>query len=301
MDGSSAPTVLVQLHGGLGNQLFQAAAGLALADRMGARLMVDLARFRDRSLRGYALAPLPVGAQIWPGGGPGMIERLRARFDKARGGKGVRRPPGWRGKVHAEPHYHYDPAFEALSGDLSGDVLIAGFFQSARYFEGREALVRARFDASGAVSDHARACAALLAGEDSVAVHIRRGDYVNDPRAAAVHGALTEDYYLRALDHVRAQAPHARVFVFSDDPAFAASCAARWGGESMAGASALDDLWLMSLCRRHVIANSSFSWWSAFLDPRPDAMVIAPVQWFAPAMMAKTRVEDVYPPHWLRM
>ena len=119
--------------------------------------------------------------------------------------------------------------------------------------------------------------------------------------AAAVHGALEEDYYLRALSHVRAQAPDARVFVFSDDPAYAASCAARWGGEPMGGASALDDLWLMSLCRRHVIANSSFSWWSAFLDARPDAMVIAPVQWFAPAMLAKTRVEDVFPRHWLRM
>ena len=141
MDASSAPTVLVQLHGGLGNQLFQAAAGLALADRMGARLMVDLARFRDRSLRGYALAPLPVGAQIWPGGGPGMIERLRARFDKARGGKGVRRPPGWRGKVHAEPHYHYDPAFEALSGDLSGhlklhrDSFLEGLRGQFQHFE----------------------------------------------------------------------------------------------------------------------------------------------------------------------
>lgn len=295
---ADGPRVLAQLHGGLGNQLFQAAAGLALADRLGGRLWFDISRFRDRGLRAYALADLPVGADIWPSARPGLGEKLRARFDKILGGKGIRRPPGWRGAVHAEPHYHYDPGFERLAGE----VMLAGFFQSPRYFAGREALIRARLDPAGAMGADARQAAERLGGEDSIAVHIRRGDYDRDPRAAAVHGVLDDAYYDRAMALVRERAGGAcRVFVFSDDATFAAGRAARWGGEAMAGQGALEDLWLMSRCRHHIIANSTFSWWSAWLDARPGGTVVAPAQWFAPSMLAQTRIDDLFPPGWARL
>lgn len=252
-------TVLVQLHGGLGNQLFQAAAGLALADRLAAELAVDLSRFRDRSLRAYALSDLPIGARIWPGERAGIVERLH------------------------------------------GDVMIGGFFQSPRCFAGQEALIRARFDASSGMDTMARARAARVSGDDSVALDIRRGDYASDPKAAAVHGVLDDDYYTRVLAHVRAKVGSIRLFVFSDDAAQARDRAARWGGEAMAGASALEDLWLMSQCRHHIIANSSFSWWSAWLDGRAGGERVAPVRWFVPGHAATKRTDDLFPTDWVRL
>ena len=295
MAGSSSPQVLVQLHGGLGNQMFQAAAGIALAARLGGALSFDLSRFRDKGLRAYALGQLPVEATIYEAGRTAPIARLRAKASKLFGGAGIKRPRGWQGRIHAEPHYHYDPAFAAITGS----TLLAGFFQSPRYFAGFEPKIRAAFDAAAAMSPPALATAALLAGDDSVALHIRRGDYANDARARAVHGTLADAYYERALALVRQAVPSARVFVFSDDPAVAAEKAQAWHGTCVAGASALEDLWLMSRCRHHIIANSSFSWWSAWLDDRPSGLVVAPRHWLSREKQITTHVGDLFPEGWI--
>jgi hypothetical protein len=295
MVGSSSPQILAQLHGGLGNQMFQAAAGIALATRLGGTLSFDLSRFRDKGLRAYALGPLPIGATIHEAGKPGQAARLRAKAEKFFGGVGIRRPRGWRGRIYAERHYHYDPAFAAINDS----TLIAGFFQSPLYFAGYETQIRAAFDAVPAMSAPARASAATLAGEDSVALHIRRGDFASDARARAVHGMLADGYYERALALVRKAVPEARLFVFSDDPAVAAEKAQAWRGTVMTGTSALEDLWLMSRCRHHIIANSSFSWWSAWLDERPSGLTIAPRQWMARDKQITTYVGDLFPEGWI--
>jgi len=295
MVGSSSPQILAQLHGGLGNQMFQAAAGIALATRLGGTLAFDLSRFRDKGLRAYALGPLPIGATIHEAGKPGQAARLRAKAKKFFGGVGIRRPRGWRGRIYAERHYHYDPAFAAINDS----TLIAGFFQSPRYFAGAESRIRAAFDAAPVLS---RATAALgddLAGEDSVAVHIRRGDYAGNEEAGRVHSLLEDAYYEHALGLVRRAVPQARVKVFSDDPAAAVQKALAWQAQAVAGTSALEDLWLMSRCRHHVIANSSFSWWSAWLDERPGGLIIAPRQWFSREKQLTTHVGDLFPDGWI--
>jgi Glycosyl transferase family 11 len=291
---SSPPRVLVQLHGGLGNQLFQTAAGIALTARLGGTLSFDLSRFRDKGLRAYALGALPIPATIHQGG-PGQIARFSAKARKLFGGSGIKRPTGWLGRVYVEPHYHYDPAFAALEGDL----LLAGFFQSPRYFAGFEPQVRAAFDATAAVSDQARRSATTLAGEESIALHVRRGDYASNARARAAHGMLEDDYYERALALVRRAVPYARLFIFSDDAAVAAEKACAWDGTATAGASALEDLWLMSRCRHHIIANSSFSWWSAWLGSYPAGLTVAPRHWLAREKLLTTYIGDLFPPGWV--
>lgn len=294
MEARPTSTVLVRLTGGLGNQLFQAAAGLALARRRNARLAVDLSPYYRHGLREYELGPLPIDAEIWPDPRPGPREKLLAVLDQWRGRPRVKRPRRWRGKVFQEPHFHYAPAFE----HLEGDVFLSGYFQSVRYFAGYETLVRESFDASAGIPDDVRDLATRLEGDLSVAVHIRRGDYANNPDTLSVHGLMDERYYDPAIAHVRAQVPDARLFVFSDDPDFAQARASEWGATVMSGGSALGDMWLMSRCRHHIIANSSFSWWSAFLDGREGSLVVAPKQWFAPAKMAQTNTEDLYCPGW---
>ena len=295
MSTPAGPQILVQLHGGLGNQMFQAAAGLALANRLDGGLAFDLSRFRRESLRAYALGPLPIAQAAGEAGRPGLAERLRAKAGKLVGGSGIKRPAGWRGAVHVEGSFHYDPRFASL-GD---DTLLAGFFQSPRYFAGAEDRVRAAFDARCALSASAAVQAQSLVEQESVAVHIRRGDYAGDAEAGRVHSVLDDAYYERALNLVRRIAPQVRIKVFSDDPAIAAQKAQAWQGEVVAGSSALEDLWLMSRCRHHIIANSSFSWWSAWLDERASGLIIAPRNWFSREKQLTTYVGDLFPDGWI--
>ena len=118
----------------------------------------------------------------------------------------------------------------------------------------------------------------------------------------AVHGVLDAAYYDRAVAHIHAQVPHARLFVFSDDPAAAREAATRWpGAEALAGTSAGDDLYLMSTARHHVVANSSFSWWSAWLDRRPGGLRIAPEAWFTPEALRTRPIDDLIPQDWVRL
>lgn len=294
---SPRPTLVVQLLGGLGNQMFQAAAGLALARRHDARLVFDLSRFRARGLRGYALAGFALDAEIKTGE-QGAAARIRRLIGKLTHPDRAKIPGWWHGAIYSEPHFRFDPAFEALRPDL----LISGYFQSPRYFAGMEAEIAAAFAPEKLASATALDLAAELAGENTVAIHVRRGDYAADPRAFAVHGTLPDDYYARATAHIRHFIPDARFFVFSDTPSEAATLAQQLpNAQTMAGTSAGDDLFLMSRARHHIIANSSFSWWSAWLDRRPGGMRIAPEAWFTPEALASRPVDDLLPEEWIRL
>lgn len=285
--------ILVQLHGGMGNQMFQAAAGLALARRLGSALAFDLSRFRANGLRAYALEKFELGLPVNVEA-RGLAARLQRLAGRLAGGS--HRPAGWSGPMFQEAHFHYDSAFERLAEP----VLLAGYFQSPRYFAGAEAAIADAFHPRKLASSQAQARAMALAGETSAAIHVRRGDYARDPAARAIHGVLGFDYYDRAVAVLQAEVPGLRLFVFSDDAAAAEEAAARWpGAEALRGASAGDDLFLMSQARHHIIANSSFSWWSAWLDRRPGGIRIAPRAWFAEGAGRDTR--DLLPADWLRL
>jgi hypothetical protein len=136
-----------------------------------------------------------------------------------------------------------------------------------------------------------------------ISVHVRRGDYLN-PSTAKFHGILGEPYYRQALARIEAAiGGGAALFVFSDDPAAAEqvlnfvpkSRLVHVRGEPE---RPWEDMALMARCRHHIIANSSFSWWGAWLNPFPDKVVIAPRAWFAPTELKRHNTADLYPPGW---
>ncbi len=285
--------IAVQLLGGLGNQMFQAAAGYALARRLGARLMFDLSRYRNNGLRAYALAPFGLEATVREAQ-DGALHRLRQSLGLAQ--KHV--PAWWPGEVYREPGFGFDPAFASLCND----VLIGGYFQSPRYFEPYSEEIAVRFAAEKLASPEAKALARKLEGEESVAIHVRRGDYAVDPRALAVHGLVPDEYYENAADYIADRVPGARYYLFSDDAKTATELAARLPrAEAMRGASAGDDLFLMSRARHHIVANSSFSWWSAWLDRRPGGIRVAPEAWFTPEAGAIQPTDDLLPREWVQL
>jgi hypothetical protein len=138
---------------------------------------------------------------------------------------------------------------------------------------------------------------------ESVSLHVRRGDYVSNARANAVHGTCSLAYYRQAIALVRERVIAPRFFIFSDDISWARAHLSfddapatfvDWNGPE----APQEDLRLMARCRHHVIANSSLSWWGAWLSTTPGQIVVSPRDWFS---TNNDRARDVVPERWIRI
>lgn len=301
--------ITLSLMGGLGNQMFQYAAGKALAERHRVGLTLDLNGFKNDALRSFLLDELKV---------PEAASAIAAARQTAEPANHYKRSV-WRQRIdrllrrgglpqlaqspddYREPFFHYDPAFEKLGPNAS----LFGYFQSERYFRSIAEPLRGWFSpreplSPGAAHMRDRIQRSPLA----VSLHVRRGDYLN-AGTAEVHGILGEPYYRQALDRLKAEiGDEADLFVFSDDPAAAERLLSFVPSSRLVPVSGhperpWEDMALMAHCRHHVIANSSFSWWGAWLNPASDKVVIAPRAWFAANELAKRDTKDLYPKGWL--
>lgn len=290
--------IIAHLIGGLGNQMFQYACALGMAHRQRCPLKVDVAAFAGYGLRRYALDKLGITASV---AGAEEVRRLRRRARvEALLPEHVRRyVPVRRHTVLREHSF----AFDSRVLEARGDVLLEGYWQSERYFADIAAVVRSEFRLPPAPALVHADLEAQIGAVNAVSVHVRRGDYASDPETRRMYGGCcSADYYARAVAEIARAVPSPRFFVFSDDPAWVKDNL-RLGHPTTVveqhGADAdCADLRLMSLCRHHIIANSSFSWWGAWLDANPDKVVIAPRRWFE-ADNIDTR--DLLPRDWIRV
>lgn len=283
------PVVCVELLGGLGNQMFGAGAALALSERISARLVFDIGALQDATWK-YELDhfDIPAVAQL-------KKAEERSVWSRLIKSKRPVAPADWTGAVWKEKSFNYDASFEALNTS----TYLMGYFQSPKYFEPSAGLVRKTFDLCPLLSETGKSFAERASGNDSVAVHIRRGDYASNPKATAVHGLLDADYYARALRMIQHAVPNPRLFVVSDEPDTARQVLQGWDdAQFVTGTTMFDDMNVISACRHRIIANSSFSWWGAWLDPRPDGITVAPRAWFARKKLLTTYIDDLYPVGW---
>jgi len=294
--------IIIRLRGGMGNQLFQYAAARALSLRHGVPLRFDMEWFVSRPsgdiarpfiLHHFDVVGSPANRhEIFAtrchaaGRNDSLLMRLRVPF--------MGLEWGW----YREPHFHYDPGVTGLGKDACLD----GYWQSPAYFAEHSDTIRRELSVKSPLAGHNARLADEISSCCSVAVHVRRGDYVSDPSVNGVHGTCSPDYYASAVSLLRARIGVPHCFVFSDDPT--------WVRQSLdlpspitfvdcnGTAEAHEELRLMTLCRHHVIANSSFSWWGAWLCRHPDKVVVAPARWFNDP---SARTDDLIPAHWLRL
>ena len=286
--------ILTRLSGGLGNQLFQYAAGRRLAQKHQTQLVLDDYWYthtpsRDTP-RTYELGHYPVVARLTT-----PTESLWCRLHS---GRLTRRMPflprRWR-------HFRERGfAFDSVVLDLPDQSYLDGYWQSYRYFEDRDESIRAELQPRPPMGDQDRRIADAMHQNPSVSIHVRRGDYVSNS-AAAQHGLCGLDYYRNAVEYVAARVPHACFFVFSDDAKWTRANLALSGSttyvEHNGADTAFQDLRLMSMCRHHITANSSFSWWGAWLNPNPDKLVVCPKRWFAD----DRDTSSLTPTDWIRL
>ncbi|MCW2571546.1 MAG: glycosyl transferase family 11, partial [Frankiales bacterium] len=192
--------------------------------------------------------------------------------------------------VVKERGFHFQPGLLTVAPSC----YLEGYWQSERYFEVAAEDIRRDFRVEPSPdADPLRS----TDPEKAVSVHVRRGDYVAEPEIRAYHGTCSLEYYARAMDLVRRLVPGAKFLLFSDDPLWVE---ANLGGPdavvvSEPGSAPHRDLLLMAQCRHHVLANSSFSWWGAWLS-RPGGVTVAPRPWF---LTPENNTKDLLPPAWL--
>lgn len=290
-------TVVIRLQGGLGNQMFQYAAALGLAVQQSRVLQLDVSAFEAYKTWPYQLNNLKVPQDFYSGcplAGPVSASFLARVIRKLKGGY------TFRDGVYREPHFHFDSSFFKLVGN---QLLLDGYFQSPYYFEGVEGLLRERFQPREPLSDIATGWAAkIVASPCSISLHVRRGDYLQ-AAASTVHAALDPGYYDRAVALIQnLVGVQAEFFLFSDDPDFVAEAFANLPRAHIVRsdpAAPWEDMFLMVRCHHNIIANSSYSWWGAWLNPGKGKRVIAPARWFTSTKLAECNVLDLYPDNWI--
>lgn len=286
--------IWIRLFGGLGNQLFQYATARALSLSLGTTLALDRRYLGSPDTHfAYALNHFAIVADV----DPPRLPPHRSSNPMAHA--------LWRMGIWPGPRFLREHGLGLNQSVLSArdGTYLHGYFQSARYFDDHLATLQQDLRIITPPStENAEWLDRIAADEGSVSVHLRRGDYVSAPKGGATHGTCDEFYYRRALAQIAARtgiAPTA--YVFSDDPAWAREHLSLGPETVVIGHNGplqhYEDLRLMSACRHHVIANSTFSWWGAWLDHRPTATVVAPARWFASDGLANP---DILPDGWLR-
>ncbi len=300
-DATQAP-VIVQILGGLGNQMFLYALGRSIARRTGAPLLLDTSVMtyapqetrRSYDLDIFKLRPtFATRADVarYHSHGAGLAGKIAHRLRGATGARDILR----------QYKFEYQP--EILR--VAPPVYITGYWQSYRYFADIEDLLRADFAFRDPLPPATAVYADAIAQPGAVCVHVRRGDYL-DPKYSHFIGPCGIDYYRRAVERLREVVEEPTFFVFSDDIAW---CRANFGWLGRAvqfveyavppGARPqASDLQLMTRASHFIVANSTFSWWAAWLAGDRAKLVIAPKEWFKRAELI---TDDLVPGNWERL
>lgn len=308
--------IIIQLSGGLGNQMFQYALYLQLKS-LGKEVKIDdVAGFAEDEKRDFALSPFgvryerPTRRELIA-----MLDSSMFLWSRVR-----RKLFGRKKKSYFEEDKRYHP--EIMTWD---DVYLEGYWQTEKYFAASADLVRQTYDtdkllkyvAANRPAEGMGEYLARIEGRESVSVHVRRGDYLLPAGQALYGGICTETYYKEAMRRMKRERPGCRFYLFTNDKTWIREQLAQKEaamGETAgtddrelarsieivdlggAGDDDYAEFVLMSRCRHNILANSSFSWWASYLNPHGDKIVLAPDRW-----LNGWDCEDIYRADMLRV
>jgi hypothetical protein len=283
--------VLVQLMGGLGNQLFQAAAGIALAEQKQQPLVFHFEDSYKYAKRNFALEAFSIEHQSTSS--QALSKYLPKRGLKRRLYQLMMLPVN--GKIHRETEqFRFDTDFL----ELPSEVYLSGFWQSYKYIEHSQSKIRTALTfRSNPAGKNQELLQQIQSSKNAVSLHFRRGDYAHPQSGYYI---LPLKYYEYALQRLEAQFGELNLFVFSDDQDWVKKEFKTRHTMTFVdhndGATAHEDLRLMAACAHNIIANSSLSWWGAYLNTNKNKQVFVPEVWNTTLKVADT---ELIPPEWI--
>lgn len=272
--------IIVQLIGGLGNQMFQYAAAKAFSLEKKQQLVVDTTALVTYKLHQFGLNNFVAQLNHY-----NFIAKSVVKLHKLFG----------RFAVYKEKQFDYNRDFFTQN---AATLYLEGYFQSELYFKKYEKEIRTDFEIASPLKDKTLQLLDKMKLENAVSIHIRRADYLQH----AIHNTDKSEYYKSAMNYIELKISNPVYYLFSDDMS--------WVKDNFKTdfethfvdfndvLTNYEDLKLMSSCKHHIIANSSFSWWSAWLNPNPNKIVIAPQKWFNDETV---NYSDVVPESWIKL
>ncbi len=287
--------ILINLNGGLGNQLFQYALGRRLSYERNLPLRFDLSLLEASwSIRQFKLGYFQTQ-------GKPINEGERKKFYRYQDLKVFtllqNSLPYYRRRIVNEK----SPMFDENILRTPSKIFLQGYWQSYKYFTSIRDVLQKELRLNVTLDALNKDKLESIRNTSSVSIHIRRGDYVHNPETNKAHGVLPLEYYDRAIKMMKEKVTAPHFYVFSDD--------IPWVRENMRGlenAAFVDhndsdqdyfDLALMKECQFHITANSSFSWWAAWLSGHENKIVIAPKKWY----QTERDTSDLCPEEWIRI
>lgn len=260
--------IKVKIYGGLGNQMFQYAMGRALALRNNAELCLDISWFDSNHSgnmgRRLGINNLNIEARLLGGGFGNLASKVFIVLGMIK-------------VIKEKTLFNFDQSILKIK-----DGRLDGFWQNENYFKDYEDQITQDFTLRKPLSNNAQEILNKINNSTSVAIHIRRGDYVNNQETNKFHGICSVEYYHKAISLINSKIADPYFFIFSDD--------IEWVKENLKikdpvnwvsgnQLSEVEELILLSKCQHQIIANSSFSWWGAWLNKNVNKVVIGPKNW----------------------
>jgi len=287
--------LITRIGGGLGNQLFQYAVARNIAILNNLNFRLDLSWFANNNDRKYELSYFNIIENIAT---DNEIKKLKKHKKK-----NSRR---WflynyflinESKYVEEKQFNFDPNIMKVKSSIYLD----GYWQTEKYFKENKELIRKEFTLVNPLSINAKKIYSTIKSKRSVSLHIRRGDYITNKEANRNMGICPIEYYKKAIQIVSQKISNPHFFIFSDD--------INWAKENLKTHFPItfvsdgkipdyEELILMKECKHNIIANSSFSWWGAWLNNNTNKTVVAPKKWFNNKARNSS---DITPKSWIRM
>ena len=294
--------IIIKLQGGLGNQMFQYAIGKKLSLLNKTKLKLDLSFLLDRTPRSnftYRDYNLNIFNLTIESATPKEIKP----FVNYLGSKIKRKIYthlflGKNNKYINEKQLTCDPDIFKLTGNIYLD----GYWQTEKYFNDIKNILYNDFTIKIPQDEKNQEIAKIIKNSNSVSIHIRRGDYIENKQTYNIHGICDLDYYYNCINLLLKQLKNPYFFIFSDDH--------QWAKENLKldypmtfvdhnnASKNYEDLRLMSQCKHNIIANSTFSWWGAWLNQNPNKIVYAPQKWFNDS---SRDTKDLIPDQWIKV
>lgn len=284
--------IIIKLIGGLGNQLFQYAAGRLLAEKLGCPLKLDVTGYKNQSgltPRYYELGVFNIKESFANIEDINLLKnKKRSFFQKLFGIKKI--------YYYSEKNFGFNEEFL----NLTKNTYLNGYWQSEKYFLEISDILRKEFSFKNPPDRETKNLLNQIKHINSVSLHIRRGDYVSDSQTKAAHYVDLEEYYKKAVNYIMENSNNPHFYIFSDDPQWVKDNFIKDFDYTIIDFNPTDkgyeDLRLMSTCKHNIIANSSFSWWGAWLNNNPEKIVIAPSKWFN---ISEYNTKDLIPESWI--
>ena len=291
----STDYIVVRLQGGLGNQMFQYAFGRALSMRSGMELYLDPSPLNPKKNRGYQLDAFILSAKVADSRKiqylitPHFI--IRKKLWKA-----LKIPFKYADTHILEKNFPYDKDIASRKTSAYFD----GYWQTEKYFGDCKDTIRQDFSFRNEEALRRHVQYEEVLNSNSVSIHIRRGDYVKNPKYRKRLYVCKLEYYKSAMKYLSERFENLTFYIASDDH--------EWVKNNfeiskhiklIESKNALEDLYIMSKCKHNIISNSSFSWWAAWLNSNENKRVLAPDIWFNPC--AKIDFRDIVPDSWIKI